>query len=113
MANKATRCLGGFGAGAFVVGVFLVAAGPAPAAGGGDAANVERLSLPAIRETCTPAPPTGGAAAAPCALPSAASSGLPKKAASTERALPARPTAKCDDVPPASLPLDEPRMTEC
>jgi hypothetical protein len=113
MANKATWRVRGFGAGFLVVGAFLLAAGPAPGAGSGSPADVERLQLPAIRATCPPASPAGGAVGVTCALPSAASSALPREAVSTERALPPLPIAKCEDVPPPSLPLDEPRMTEC
>jgi hypothetical protein len=113
MADSATRRLRGLGTGFLVIGAVVVAAGPAPGAGSGSAADLERLRLPAVRGTCTPAPPTGSAAAATCVVPSAASSALPKGAAPSERTLPAPPIAKCDDVPPASLPLDEPRLTEC
>jgi hypothetical protein len=78
-----------------VIGAVVIAAGTAVGAG--------TLGPPAATSAVT----------SPCFVPPPASSALPKEAASTGRALPAPPSAKCEDVAPSLPPLDEPRMTEC
>ena len=111
MANDVTRRRPGLGAGFLVIGAVVIAAGTAVGAGNGNPAK--GLDRPAVRGTCTPAPAATSAATSTCFVSPPASSALPEEAASTERALPAPPIAKCEDVPPSLPPLDEPRMTEC